>query len=67
MKLATKNDYILMYEIAKRLLSDEQKEILLDTYRHIKVNKCVDFKIDNHYANTFHMSNDIKDYLKETV
>ena len=36
MELRTKNDYLLMYEIAKRLLSDEQKQILLDTYRHIK-------------------------------
>ncbi len=30
MKLRTKNDYLLMYEIAKRFLNDEQKEILLD-------------------------------------
>jgi len=66
MKLGTKNDYLLMYEIAKRFLSDEQKEILLDTYRHIKENKCVDYKIDNHYAGTYLMSNDIDDYLEKS-
>ena len=67
MELSRKNDYKLMHTIALRLLSDEQKEILLDTYRHIKVNKCIDFKIDNHYVGTVRMSNDIDDYLKRKV
>ena len=56
-----------MHTIALRLLNNEQKETLLNTYRHIKVNKCINYKIDNHYVGTVRMSNDIDDYLKRKV
>ena len=67
MELSRKNDYKLMHTIALRLLNNEQKETLLNSYRHIKVNKCINYKIDNHYVGTVRMSNDIDDYLKRKV